>query len=459
LTEALRVLSLFCDAFGMRVNVGKCEVLVFHCDPAVARSHMRGPQFHCFRLGDGTSWHVHKPPLHHCVKMKFVERARYLGLYYGPGAPFVSCCKELAEAGRRALYALLARLDACRIWAPATRIRCFETQVRAVVSYGAEIWGPDKLLGLLNASESAPAGARSQESVFERAFKDPAVQLQWVFLKRCVGAKAPARHVVFKELGQWPLHHYWLQLACGFWNRLVAAKDKPAGAMYHDVLVADWALADTGATRTLSRSPLGRAWAVDSWACKMRCLLLALGHEWAPDVHPTQQLLKVPAVLQLLENRLSTVWEPFVDPPDPRSYEGGDFKACVYAAWMLKAVVPSAEEGNPTRYLSMALPLGHVHALATLRACAWPLEIYRACVNGRRSARASRVCRCCSMQVVEDERHVLLECPAYGAVRTGSGLCFGTSDVRVFLATRPPGRLAAFVHSVKRVRGSLLSLP
>lgn len=228
--------------------------------------------------------------------------------------------------------------------------------------------------------------------------------------------------------------------------------------MYHDVLVADWALAGTegAAPRRATRSvDVGRTLLVDSWACKMRCVLLALGYEWAPDVHPTQQILNTPAILKLFEDRLCAAWATFDDPPNPRSYNGPDYTLCAYSAWMAKPLVASEEAGDPTRYLSLAMPLRHVHALATLRACAWPLAIYRPLVGAVRRGRSARVCKFCTQDVVEDEQHVVLECSAYSALRVRSGLCFGVSDLCVFLSKRCPRKLGAFVHAVRGERDRL----
>ena len=251
-------------------------------------------------------------------------RARHLGLYYGPGPRFVSCTVELVEAGRRALFALLPRLDACSVWSPGVRLQCFETRVRAVLSYGSELWGPDKVIELLRITEQWPVGRDLQTSVFDRAMKDPAVRLQWLFLKRCAGVKTAPRLCVFRELGQWPLHVFWLRMACQFWNRLVRGRSTPNGKAYYDVFRYDLELAEKP----------GFAFS-DLWCAKMLLVLSALGYVWGTDSPRCEQLLRVRDVVEALEVRLGDAWAPFqAGPVEPRGFTGSDLSLCVFENWM-----------------------------------------------------------------------------------------------------------------------------
>ena len=87
----------FCIAFGMRVNIAKCETLVF----APLRHQQQTGMAQACALSDGPDM----------VRTPIKERARYLGLHYGPAASFDSCYQELITAGKRAAFALLAALD------------------------------------------------------------------------------------------------------------------------------------------------------------------------------------------------------------------------------------------------------------------------------------------------------------------------------------------------------------
>ena len=130
----LERLKEFCVAFGMRVNISKCETLVYACNGQI-RTQLRSAAT-ALRYGG------HPIPL--------VDRARYLGLYYGPDTPFESCRRELGDTGRKALYKLLKILEEQHVTAPDIMVQCFEVQIRSILSFGAEVWGPDALLEMFD---------------------------------------------------------------------------------------------------------------------------------------------------------------------------------------------------------------------------------------------------------------------------------------------------------------------
>ncbi len=134
LEALLRALKEWCEAFGMRVNAKKCEALAFsnvskaeeraffarEADKFVAKAA------DAIGIGAGEAFEWRK-------------RARYLGLHYGPDEPFAEQ-PELLAAGRKALFALLSKLRKQALLVPSLALRCFEVQVRSVLSYGAQLW-------------------------------------------------------------------------------------------------------------------------------------------------------------------------------------------------------------------------------------------------------------------------------------------------------------------------------
>ena len=117
--ELLRYVDFFCDAFGMRANVKKCERMVFaHSEIKAARVAAQ-----CERLRlKGES-------------IPAVDKAKYLGLVYGPDLPFATCRHALLDSARAAMFSLTAKLDRRKIRAPDVRMRTFHARVRSILPY------------------------------------------------------------------------------------------------------------------------------------------------------------------------------------------------------------------------------------------------------------------------------------------------------------------------------------
>ncbi|GIM01087.1 hypothetical protein Vretimale_5926, partial [Volvox reticuliferus] len=193
----LTALGEWCSAFGMTVHTRKCEVVYFHPDQKhrLLASQILRVGLRCL---DGNRYEFQE--------MKWVTRARYLGLYYGPDAPFESCTNELFEAGQRAMYALIDKLNRRGLFIPRIALRCFDTQIRAILSYGAQVWSPYFLSRLLD----NPRDAQGRYCYFEGAMEDRMVGIQRTFLRTLASiGRVPDNRLLFREFSQDPLHLYW----------------------------------------------------------------------------------------------------------------------------------------------------------------------------------------------------------------------------------------------------------
>ncbi len=137
-----------------------------------------------------------------------VSSARYLGIVYGPGMPFVACRKQLTASGRNALFGLMGKLRKQRLWAPDIWLRFFDGQVRPILSYGCSIWGVDALDELMRGGP--PPRRRDRCTLAERWFEfclsDPVVKLQIAYMRTMCGAHRPTHRLLFAELPQLLLH-------------------------------------------------------------------------------------------------------------------------------------------------------------------------------------------------------------------------------------------------------------
>jgi hypothetical protein len=432
----LRCVDEFCAAFGMKVNVAKCECMVF-----AAEDKAREGGVVTELLERTASLGGQRVP-------QAVPSARYLGLSYGPGQPFDACRKTLVDSGRGAMYSLSGKLRTMRMWAPDIRMRCFDTQVRSILSYGAEIWGPDALCDMLDraprwwkscsnmqggglpggpAARSAPpcpprTARNKAEGPFEWCLDDPAVKLQLSYMRTICGVFRPCHRLLFAELAQFPMHYHWARLALTFWARVA----KEADSVAHWVLKEEILLALDG-------------WR-EGWAAKVLRFVGAVGvnvWEGLPrDVRtPSARMewllarpLPVSTIMSSFRSMLMASWDherlsvvPTSFSTDQNTQPG--IMMCRYKHWMGLPFRGAAGTLWPT-HAQVHIPRESHVKLMRFRLCSWPLAANRPMRGGVRLERSERVCMVCGTNAVEDEHHVLMDCQAYSTAREASGIAF-----------------------------------
>jgi hypothetical protein len=362
---------------------------------------------------------------------------------------------ELCDIGRKAAFSLMRKLELNRIWAPDLMLRCFDVQVRSLLSYGAEVWGPDALREVLGTrgrqrvkewlrrgqragtgltGESAELVKRwggwvknggNTAGVFEKAMADPMVGVQKLFLRKVVGASLPPNRLLFAETSQLPLHYFWAQQVFGFWKRLVKQPNSLARAVLEEDVRA-WLDPDY---RTSEHEYF--------WAGKVLRIFATLGFDY--NAHIDQALStedKARAIVALdipfddlllkFRRRLLLDWTSTDLDRDPRGFpeyadragaRGAGVTACRYLKWM--GVAYTAQDHKlKLSHLRASMPRKHHTALMRFRLGRWDLEVSRLARGPGRRPRAERICRVCSTQgAVEDELHVLIECPVYEPLR------------------------------------------
>ena len=116
-------------------------------------------------------------------------------------------------------------------------------------------------------------------------------------------------------------------------------------------------------------------------------------------------------------------WES-VEGLNPREVTVEKIKLATYSRWFATPKGPaSQEQGFPEgmpRYIrhTAGIPFQHVKDLMRLRTGAHHLAIEVGRWSRPRVPRDERLCTKCSQSVVEDEFHVLFECPSYSPIRT-----------------------------------------
>ncbi|GLC60471.1 hypothetical protein PLESTB_001617100 [Pleodorina starrii] len=467
----------YCEGFGMSLNVNKCELLVF-----------AGRQDTLATLMEGASQlrFAGQP-----VPVK--ERAKYLGLRYGPSFSFDSCRMELCDVGRRAVFALMQKLDRNRIWVPDLMLRCFDVQIRSLLSYGAEVWGPDAIreaLGTMGRQRikewhrwgqspgSAPAGENGvllkkwgkwvksvgrAAGVFERCMADPMVEVQRIFLRKVVGASLPPNRQLFAETSQLPLHYFWARQVFGIWKRVARQSTSLARAVLEEN-IKSWLETDHSATHEYF------------WAGKVLRIFETLGFDYRQHVPVgLNNEEKAKAILGLkipfdnllaaeFRRRLLLDWSSGSLDRDPRNFpeyeEGGvgrgapGVTACRYLKWMGVAYSYS-DHKRTLDHLKVCMPRKHHTALMRFRLGRWDLDVSRFARGPGRKPRAERICRVCHGGSVEDELHVLMECPGYTPLREATGFPMGSSMVDV-MGTFDSAKLGSLLSQIQKARIELL---
>jgi hypothetical protein len=222
--------------------------------------------------------------------------------------------------------------------------------------------------------------------------------------------------IIVSYLSQLPMQHHWAGLVFRFWNHLV----KRDSSLCHNAFKSDIVLALTCGV---------------GWVHEVLVFLKSLDFDGLPnheEFSNTAELVDAYASLRLpvgdllttMADRLMEAWhEPGLAlVVDPRTYNGpSGALVCNYLNYMGVAQVAWRGKGRlePLPHTKIAMNRSARTALMRFRLGTWDLAVHRTC-NGQRR-RGERVCLICAQQghgsVIQDEKHVVLECRAFQALR------------------------------------------
>ncbi len=183
--KQLDLLKVYCDRWGLTVNVAKTKVVNFSA-PAVA--------------------HRFDQLTYESANVETLRSFCYLGLVLHDSGPFAQAGQARKESGERAAHMIAGRCRELHITQPLHQLALFDAVVKPSVLYGAEVWAP----GLL-----CQASSDLQAEVLHRQF--------W---RRVLGVRAGTTSMaVLAELGRYPLYLSVARQLCRYWNRLVGMDD------------------------------------------------------------------------------------------------------------------------------------------------------------------------------------------------------------------------------------------
>ena len=382
----LKVVDDFNAASGMQTNtaVGKTEMMLFGVS-AAQRSSLQAEEF---RVGGEL--------------IRFVMQYKYLGIIHHERLHWradLTVRHSRAQRSVGVMHSCLASLEATTDVALAFRMH--DVCVRPVQTYGSATWGTQYF--------SSDPG-RVTQNLLEGGHLH--FMRRWCRLRQNVPVWA-----MYKELGRLPLHYYWWREILRFWNQVASL---PADSVWREIMMDN--LADQHHRRR-------------NWCGEVGAFLSGIGFSSGP-LHLS--CLDADRALECLLRRYDGVW---LDLPMYPRLAASQVALTTYHRWM------SREEwldrpgylflrlGHQRTYNFVRFKLGcHTLGIVVGRWCDVP--------------RAQRLCHRCDMGALDDERHLVFECPAFEDLRVAYRQLFGqvvAFDMRRFFAHKDQTAVVMYI--------------
>ena len=341
LQKAIDELDKYCSKWGITVNVLKTKIVVF-----------RKPG----RLADGDKW------TYRGNEIEIVPFFKYLGCFLSSSGSFTKCTQELVKSARRALFALKVFFSKNKELPPSLKLMFFDSMVRPILSYGAEVWGLCKAEPI---------------EVFYREF-----------LKYILRVKTSTPNIyVYGELGVYPLYVERQMRALKYWSRIIDPENNK-GTFVKIVYNEMYQLSIDEPRKC-------------TWATSIRDTLyrLNLGCYWETQTVSSNTFFNT-LVRRRLQDMYLTEWtHDVIDSTDGRLFRSLKMSFC-YEPY-LDNIHNSAIRNAITRLRLSS----HRYRIETGR---W---------GENKIPREQRKCIFCN--VVESEYHVLVKCPRFVNERMG----------------------------------------
>ena len=502
LQQLLLVLHQFCTEFDLEVNVSKTEIVVFGKKP--------------YSGSKGWCYNGQIVPVSHEFK--------YLGLIFHETKGVTASIQALATAGRRAMWAMLTRCGERGISSLSMKVRLFDMLVSPILGYCSEVWAPALLFhpsvprsrqGQQQLqqqwqqyqqqvlSQQQQPSRQSQGAVLvnpflpyhndtfksvDKALGNEMQFVQFMFLRTISGRvrKSTPRHLLLRELGCHPLIRSWFISTVGLWNRLAqpAQSDAAVGRVRNDAAQGSYCSLLKAAMR--DNWQLAREFSTDGqrdlWCFQFEGFLSIMQKSFVSlsvlsdslrqqQAHLIEALSNVQSfhkvnaahLIQCFDSWFSQKW--FDLHPSPRTAPSTQVTWSTYENWF--SAVPFSEQdmNQPSSWISefisasSSITSAHVGSMLRFKLAAHDLQICAGRWQGQ--ARGQRICSRCQMQQVEDEFHMVFECPFYDALRERFGALFSSfggfdqcrqvaqptgDDMRSFMQQKPR-LVAAFIHA------------
>jgi hypothetical protein len=427
LSRMLHLLQAFCDSLDMAVNIDKTHVVVFGPTAARCRTY--------------SFWYKG-------TRLEVLDSTKYLGMHLA-GDGTASCMTDaVCAAATRARFAAQHRILRMKYLPPEYQIRLYTTFVRPVLTYGCQVWGAD-LLHLPREQPVPPARPRYD---FTPDSPHEAVQIRFCRFVTGTGRTAP-NWCLLHECSLDSIHVFVAGCVLRFWNSL----RKPSRASHASAHAAqaDIDLMIAGNTTCWTSkvcrflAHLGRLTGFNAIDAAHRAPFESSSAPFPPDSPAYFWALSLEP--DKLVFHLSGHWHERLCVA-----VAGDPRRCLrlpkfdtYVTWM--GLKQPLDKWLP--HMRLNLPRETHVCLMRFRLGCWLMLM----VNAGRTARppiprAARLCAhppCTRARKVEDERHVLIDCPCYDHIRASfPSLPFHDRDMRTLMTCPDQTALADLLYRI-----------
>lgn len=432
--------------------------------------------------------------------------------------------QALATAGRRAMWAMLSKCGERGISSLSMKVRLFDMLVSPILGYCSEVWAPTLLFHpSIPRSRQGQQQLQQQwqqhQQQLQQLHQQPLMQsqqpelinpfvprhsdtfksvakalsnemqfVQFMFLRAISGRirKSTSRHLLLRELGCHPLIRRWFVSMVGLWNRVAQhnTADGAVGNVRH--------MSARGSSCILLKASMRDNWQLARdlppdgqrhlWSFQFEGFLgtmqqaftslsMLSGSLSQQQTHLSEALTNVQNfrkvnaahLIQCFDSWFNQKW--FDVHSSPRTAPSAEVTWSTYENWFAAVPFSDQDVSQPASGISEFITASsginstHVGSMLRFKLAAHDLQICAGRWQGQ--ARGQRICSRCHLQQVEDEFHMVFECPYYNPTRVRFGSLFSAfggweqchqvaqasgSDMRLFMQQKPR-LVAAFVHA------------
>ena len=401
LQQLLDCIQQWCSAHGMNIHVDKTEIVVFNTTANVL-------------LGFRTTWSIDG------TYVKVSQHFKYLGIHFHFSTGATYGLQKAAQRGRFAIACLHRKLHDLDVGANVElALHMYSSIVEPALLYGCEVWGQN----CMQLTDPADTTNRLEVEQVHRNF------VRYVLKVR----KNTSTWVVYREAGMYPVQHKCLQNMLTFLRRVLLLDGREYAKIAMLQCIAD---AAAGATQ--------------NWYSTLQGILskVFLGEIDSTIIDVAIGRVEVDICMSRWRDFFHrTVWSGLV--ADPRAAPTDRVTMCTYHAWFASDLPNDGNHWNAAPCITapnVAYP--HLINLIKLRTSNHKLAIQQLRQVHPIVPRSARTCPLCRSGSVQDECHMIFDCPTLANPRLQYSSVFGLHRGMKATFTDPflAAPLASFVH-------------
>jgi hypothetical protein len=406
LQQLLDCIQEWCGEHGMTIHPQKTEIVVFNTTANTL-------------VQLATQWSIAG------VHIKVSQHFKYLGIHFhfSKGAAFGA--HKAAQRGRFAVACLHRKLHELDVGTNvALTLHLYASMVQPALLYGCEVWGPR----CLQVADPTTCSNVEVEQV-HRNFLRYALRLR----------RSTSVWTLYREAGMYPVQHACLQQMLTFLRRVFELDSRE----YVQIAMLD-CIADASVVGTAS---------VDNWYSKLQSLLALVSHGVFDDpaaIDVGAGCVNVDLCMARWRRYYHiSAWHGLSSNPRTAPSEGAT--RCTYHTWFAADLPADGAHWSCAPCITASnVPYAHLISLISFRTSSHNLEVQRLRQVHPRVPRALRTCPLCNSGSVQDEHHMLFDCPYLASARLQYPALFHAHHGIKSMSMTPflTSMLASFVHRV-----------